>query len=59
MVKTDWNNIEGITHAVAKRFVDALKNPLSTLAVSLTAMGSDVRGKRADFPNAFTIWTKS
>ena len=49
MVKTDWNNIEGHYPAVAKRFVDALKKSSVNLAVSLTAMGSDVKGKTGHF----------
>lgn len=49
MVKTDWNNIEGHYPAVAQRFVDALENSFVKRAVSLTAMGSDVKGKTGHF----------
>ncbi len=49
MVKTDWNNIEGHYPAVAQRFVDALENSSVERAVSLTAMGSDVKGKTGHF----------
>ena len=49
MVKTDWNNIEGHYPAVAQRFVDALEKSSVKLAVSLTAMGSDVKGKTGHF----------
>jgi uncharacterized protein YbjT (DUF2867 family) len=45
MVKTDWNNIEGHYPIVAQRFVNALRNSPVRLAVSLSAMGSDVQGK--------------
>ncbi len=49
MVKTDWNNIQGHYPAVAQRFVDALEKSSVKLAVSLTAMGSDVKGKTGHF----------
>lgn len=49
MVKTDWNNIEGHYPAVAQRFVDALDKSSVKLAVSLTAMGSDVKAKTGHF----------
>jgi uncharacterized protein YbjT (DUF2867 family) len=49
MVKTDWNNIEGHYPAVAQRFVDSLRGSPVTLAVSLSAMGSDVDGKTGHF----------
>ena len=49
MVKTDWNNLHGHYPAVAHRFVDALRNPPVRLAVSLTAIGSDVRGNTGHF----------
>ena len=49
MVKTDWNNIEGHYPAVAQRFVDALEQSPVKLAVSLTAMGSDVKGTTGHF----------
>ncbi|WCK69181.1 NmrA family NAD(P)-binding protein [Agrobacterium tumefaciens] len=49
MVKTDWNNIEGHYPAVAKRFVYALEKSSVKLAVNLTAMGSDVKGKTGHF----------
>ncbi len=45
MVKTDWNNIEGHYPTVAQRFVDALRHSPVKLAVSLSALGSDVKGK--------------
>jgi uncharacterized protein YbjT (DUF2867 family) len=45
MVKTDWNNIAGHYPVVAQRFVDALQNSPVKLAVSLSAMGSGVKGK--------------
>jgi uncharacterized protein YbjT (DUF2867 family) len=49
MVKTDWNNLEGHYPVVAQRFVDALGNSPVKLAVSLSAMGSDVNGKTGHF----------
>ena len=49
MVKTDWSNIEGHYPAVAQRFVDALRGSSVKLAVSLSAMGSDVDGKTGHF----------
>ncbi|EJC84232.1 putative nucleoside-diphosphate sugar epimerase [Rhizobium leguminosarum bv. trifolii WSM2297] len=49
MVKTDWNNLEGHYPAVAQRFVDALEKSTVKLAVSLTAMGSDVKGTTGHF----------
>jgi uncharacterized protein YbjT (DUF2867 family) len=49
MVKTDWNNIEGHYPVVAQRFVDALDKSSVKLAVSLTAMGSDVEEKTGHF----------
>ena len=49
MVKTDWNNIEGHYPAVAQRFVDTLEKSSVKLAVSLTAMGSDVKAKTGHF----------
>jgi uncharacterized protein YbjT (DUF2867 family) len=49
MVKTDWNNIEGHYPAVAQRFVDALEKSPVKLAVSLTAMGSGVKGTTGHF----------
>jgi uncharacterized protein YbjT (DUF2867 family) len=49
MVKTDWNNIAGHYPTVAQRFVDALEKSSVKLAVSLTAMGSDVEGKTGHF----------
>lgn len=49
MVKTDWNNIEGHYPAVAQRFVDTLEKSSVKLAVSLTAMGSDVKGMTGHF----------
>jgi len=49
MVKTDWNNIAGHYPAVAQRFVDALERSSVKMAVSLTAMGSDVKGNTGHF----------
>ena len=49
MVKTDWKNIAGHYPAVAQRFVAALEKSTVKLAVSLTAMGSDVKGKTGHF----------
>jgi uncharacterized protein YbjT (DUF2867 family) len=45
MVKTDWNNIHDHYPVVAQRFVDALSQSPVKLAVSLSALGSDVKGK--------------
>ncbi len=45
MVKTDWNNIHGHYPLVAQRFVDMLSQSPVKLAVSLSALGSDVKGK--------------
>lgn len=49
MVKTDWNNIHGHYSEVALRFFDALRHSPVKLAVSLTAMGSEVRGSTGHF----------
>lgn len=49
MVKTDWNNIEGHYPMVARRFVDALAGSPVKLAVSLSAIGSEVDGKTGHF----------
>ena len=49
MVKTDWNNIHGHYPAVAHRFVDALRRSPVKLAVSLTAIGSEVSGSTGHF----------
>lgn len=49
MVKTDWKNIHGHYPTVAQRFVDALRSSPVRLAVSLTAMGSDVKGSTGHF----------
>ncbi len=49
MVKTDWNNIHGHYPAVANRFVEALRNSPVRLAVSLTAIGSEVSGSTGHF----------
>jgi uncharacterized protein YbjT (DUF2867 family) len=51
MVKTDWKNIHGHYPAVAQRFVDALQRSPVRLAVSLTAIGSDVKGSTGHFEN--------
>lgn len=55
MVKTDWDNIEGHYPAVAQRFVDALQNSPVKLAVSLSAMGSDVKGKSGHFESFYHL----
>ncbi len=49
MVKTDWNNPHGHYPVVARRFVDALRHSPVRLAVSLSAMGSDVEGTTGHF----------
>lgn len=49
MVKTDWNNIHGHYSDVALRFFDALRRSPVKLAISLTAMGSEVRGSTGHF----------
>ncbi|MFC0407019.1 NmrA family NAD(P)-binding protein [Roseomonas elaeocarpi] len=49
MVKTDWNNIHGHYPEVALRFFDALRGSPVRLAVSLTAMGAEVRGSTGHF----------
>jgi uncharacterized protein YbjT (DUF2867 family) len=49
MVKTDWNNIHGHYPAVANRFVDALGNSPVRLAVSLSAIGSEVGASTGHF----------
>ncbi|TGX56017.1 nucleoside-diphosphate sugar epimerase [Sphingomonas gei] len=49
MVKTDWNNIHGHYSEVALRFFDALRHSPVKRAVSLTAMGSGVRGSTGHF----------
>ena len=49
MVKTDWDNIDEHYPVVAQRFVDALRCSPVRLAVSLSAMGSDVKGKTGHF----------
>lgn len=49
MVKTDWNNLQGHYPVVAQRFVDALGKSNVKLAVSLTAMGSEVNANTGHF----------
>lgn len=49
MVKTDWNDLHGHYPKVARRFVDALRGSSVKLAVSLSAIGSDVRGSTGHF----------
>ena len=49
MVKTDWNNIHGHYSEVALRLFDALRQSSVKLAVSLSAMGSDVKGSTGHF----------
>lgn len=55
MVKTDWNNLHGHYPAVARRFVDALRNSPVRLAVSLTGIGSDVRGDTGHFEGFYNL----
>ena len=55
MVKTDWNNLHGHYPAVAHRFVDALRNSPVRLAVSLTGIGSDVRGSTGHFEGLYNL----
>lgn len=49
MVKTDWSNLHGHYPAVARRFVDALRDSPVKLAVSLSAIGSEVEGETGHF----------
>lgn len=49
MVKTDWTNIHGHYAEVALRFFDALRHSSVKRAVSLTSMGSEVRGSTGHF----------
>ena len=50
MVKTDWaNDIHGHYLAVARRFVDALRDSPVRLVVSLTGIGSEVEGATGHF----------
>ena len=49
MVKTDWDNIHGHYSEVALRFFDALRASPVKLAVTLTAMGAEVRGSTGHF----------
>jgi len=55
MVKTDWTNIHGHYPAVAQRFVDALAHSPVRLAVSLTAIGSEVRGSTGHFEGFYHL----
>jgi uncharacterized protein YbjT (DUF2867 family) len=55
MVKTDWKNIHGHYPTVAQRFVDALRTSPVRLAVSLTAMGSDVKGSTGHFESFYHL----
>ena len=55
MVKTDWNNIHGHYPAVARRFVGALRNSPVRLAVSLTAIGSEVKGSTGHFESFYRL----
>ncbi|MES3000898.1 MAG: NmrA family NAD(P)-binding protein [Pseudomonadota bacterium] len=55
MVKTDWNNIHGHYPAVADRFVNALRNSPVKLAVSLTAIGSEVKGSTGHFESFYML----
>jgi len=49
MVKTDWNNLHGHYPLVARRFVDALNESSVKRAVSLSAIGSEVKGETGHF----------
>jgi uncharacterized protein YbjT (DUF2867 family) len=50
MVKTDWiNNLHGHYPAVARRFVDALRDSPVRRVVSLTAIGAEVKGDTGHF----------
>ena len=55
MVKTDWSNPHGHYPVVARRFVDALKDSPVKHAVSLTAIGSDVRGDTGHFEGFYHL----
>ena len=55
MVKTDWNNLHGHYPAVARRFVDALRDSPVKRAVSLTAIGSDVPGQTGHFSGFYEL----
>jgi uncharacterized protein YbjT (DUF2867 family) len=55
MVKTDWDNIHGHYVEVALRFFDALRDSPVKLAVSLTAMGSEVRGSTGHFQSFYQL----
>ena len=49
MVKTNWEDLHGHYPTVALRFFDALRDSPVKLAVSLTAMGSEVSGNTGHF----------
>lgn len=55
MVKTDWSNLRGHYPAVAQRFVDALRPSPVKLAVSLSALGSDVKGDTGHPENFYML----
>lgn len=55
MVKTDWSNPHGHYPVVARRFVDALSVSQVKLVVSLTGMGSDVKGDTGHFEGFHTL----
>jgi uncharacterized protein YbjT (DUF2867 family) len=55
MVKTDWNNLHGHYPAVARRFVEALRDSTVKRAVSLTAIGSDVQGPTGHFEGFYKL----
>ncbi len=57
-IKTDWNDFEGHYPVVAQRFVDALEKSDVKLAVSLTAMGSEVNAKTGHFKGFHHLDTK-
>ncbi|MBP7335493.1 NmrA family NAD(P)-binding protein [Niveispirillum sp.] len=55
MVKTDWSNPHGHYPAVARRFVEALSTSSVKLAVSLTAIGSEVKGETGHFEGFYHL----
>lgn len=55
MVKTDWSNLHGHYPAVARRFVDALRGSPVKLAVSLSAIGSEVEGDTGHFEGFYQL----
>lgn len=55
MVKTDWNDLHGHYPTVARRFVDALRSSSVKLAVSLSAIGSEVEGATGHFEGFYQL----